>query len=142
MVICTSILWAFFFVFVIRVIWTPGEIFRWGQSLIIAGAGIWWMLHIPDRLTVDTEKIRIRSILKTIDVPLNEIVSIEKVDRKELQGAWAVGLSRVVKRHDRIGCYHDLGTHRRHLVLISAGKQYVISCREPEVLRQLVKEIE
>ncbi len=80
--------------------------------------------------------------MRTIEVPLTEVVSIEKINWKEFQGARTVGKNWVVKGHEKLGRYHDLGTHRKHLVLISARKQYVISCREPETLAALVKEAE
>ncbi len=123
-----------------------GYFSAWFISVVVALIAL-MTLSIPRRIVVDQEALTIVCMLEIVEIPLNEIASACKVDRRDTR--WMVPLFASHGFFGYYGYYLDLNTfervkfyttERNNLIEIEDiyDDRYYISCRNAdELLSQL-----
>lgn len=99
-------------------------------TTIIAG-----VFYMPIRLKANNEKIEVKRLFCSLEVPLNEIVEIKQLSKFDMDGSIRTfgsgGLFGYLGRfkNDRLGNYTMYATELNNLILIRTNnKKYVFSC--------------
>ncbi len=93
----------------------------------------------PIRLKANDDKITIRLLLGSREIPLNEVTEVRKISKSDISGSIRTfgsgGLFGYLGRfkNNRLGSYTMYATELNNLLLVSThNKKYVISCTKSQ----------
>lgn len=119
----------------------PSQILKYSLALLLAAPIISGLFIAPLSIRIDHEKIQIRKPLASVEIPIEHVVSIKKVNFNEISDAIRTfgsgGYFGFVGyfRNKRYGKFLMYSTERKNLILIRThDKTYVVSCRNPDLL--------
>ena len=100
---------------------------------VIVGMG-----YTPIRLEVNDERIRVRRLFGSQEIPLSDVRSVSRISKSDLSGSIQTfgsgGLFGYLGRfkNNRLGSYNIYATELNNLILVrTSNKNYVFSCSRP-----------
>lgn len=114
--------------------------------LVIVGSVVGTAAYMPIRLQADGERIRIRRLFGTLEIPLSEVTDAKPISELDLDdsirtfgsGDFFGYLGRF--RNKRLGNYTMYATDLNRLIRVdTARRKYVFSCERPEEFAEFVR---
>lgn len=109
-------------------------------TTVIAGVG-----YMPMRLKANDEKVTVRRLFGSLEIPLNEVIDTRRIFKSEIDGSIRTfgsgGLFGYLGRfkNDRLGNYTMYATELNNLILVRTNnKKYVFSCSCPQEFVEFV----
>lgn len=103
-------------------------------TTVIGGVG-----YMPIRLRANDEKITVRRLFGSLEMPLNEVIEVRRISKSDIDGSIQTfasgGLFGYLGRfkNDRLGNYSMYATELNNLILVrTSNKKYVFSCSRPQ----------
>lgn len=115
-------------------LWLKYLLFAVFLITIIAGVG-----YMPMRLKADDEKITVRRLFGSLEMPLAEVTSVSQISMSDIDGSIRTfgsgGLFGYLGRfkNDNLGSYSMYATELNNLILVCTdSRKYVFSCSSPQ----------
>lgn len=109
-------------------------------TTVIAGVG-----YMPIRLKANDEKVTVRRLFGSLEIPLHEVIDTRRIFKSEIDGSIRTfgsgGLFGYLGRfkNDRLGNYTMYATELNNLILVRTNnKKYVFSCSRPQEFVEFV----
>lgn len=109
-------------------------------TTVIAGVG-----YMPMRLKANDEKVTVRRLFGSLEIPLNEVIDTRRIFKSEIDGSIRTfgsgGLFGYLGRfkNDRLGNYTMYATELNNLILVRTNnKKYVFSYSCPQEFVEFV----
>lgn len=109
-------------------------------TTVIAGVG-----YTPICLRANDEKITLRRLFGTLEMPLNEVIETRRISKSDIDGSIQTfasgGLFGYLGRfkNDRLGNYSMYATELDNLILVRTNnKKYIFSCSRPQKFVEFV----
>ena len=109
-------------------------------TTVIAGVG-----YMPMRLKANDEKVTVRRLFGSLEIPLNEVIDTRRIFKSEIDGSIRTfgsgGLFGYLGRfkNDRLGNYTMYATELNNLILVRTNnKKYVFNCSCPQEFVEFV----
>ena len=109
-------------------------------TTVIAGVG-----YMPMRLKANDEKVTVRRLFGSLEIPLNEVIETRRIFKSDINGSIRTfgsgGLFGYLGRfkNDRLGNYTMYATELNNLILVrTSNKKYVFSCSRPQEFVEFV----
>lgn len=105
---------------------------------------IWISARAPMYIAANKSSIYVKKPIGKIELSLNDVISIEKIDKQLLSGSVRMGSGGLFGyfgkfRNSAIGAYNMQITEYKNLILIRTEKDlYVFNCREIDTLIDVV----
>ena len=100
---------------------------------------------MPMRLKANDEKVTVRRLFGSLEIPLNEVIDTRRIFKSEIDGSIRTfgsgGLFGYLGRfkNDRLGNYTMYATELNNLILVRTNnKKYVFSCSCPQEFVEFV----
>ena len=100
---------------------------------------------MPIRLKANDEKITVRRLFGSLEMPLNEVIETKRISKSEIDGSIRTfgsgGLFGYLGRfkNDKLGNYSMYATELNNLILVRTNnKNYVFSCSHPQEFIEFV----
>lgn len=109
-------------------------------TTVIVGVG-----YMPIRLKANDEKVTVRRLFGSLEIPLNEVIETRRIFKSDINGSIRTfgsgGLFGYLGRfkNDRLGNYTMYATELNNLILVrTSNKKYVFSCSRPQEFVEFV----
>ena len=109
-------------------------------TTVIVGVG-----YMPIRLKANDEKVTVRRLFGSLEIPLNEVIETRRIFKSDINGSVRTfgsgGLFGYLGRfkNDRLGNYTMYATELNNLILVrTSNKKYVFSCSRPQEFVEFV----
>lgn len=109
-------------------------------TTVIVGVG-----YMPIRLRANDEKISVRRLIGSLEIPLNKVVETRRISKSCIDGSIRTfgsgGLFGFLGRfkNGRLGNYTMYATELNNLILVqTSSKKYVFSCSRPQEFVEFV----
>lgn len=119
----------------------PPRFLKYTLALLLAAPIISGLFIAPLYIAVNDDKVRIRKPLASVEIPVRDIVSVQKIHFNEIRDAIRTfgsgGLFGFVGyfKNNGFGRFLMYATETKNLVLIRTDrKSYIVSCRNPEAI--------
>ena len=100
---------------------------------------------MPIRLKANDEKVTVRRLFGSLEIPLNEVIETRRIFKSDINGSIRTfgsgGLFGYLGRfkNDRLGNYTMYATELNNLILVrTSNKKYVFSCSRPQEFVEFV----